>query len=174
MLFSGCTRPTYTTQELHEAERLSKETSVPIDEIRDQVVAKVDLFESVFSRYQQKEIASAIPQLYSDDAFLNDRIHSVSGSAAIGMYFDGTFEKMHKCEFIIHDKYFSSQDVFIRWTMRIQLSEGAKFMEFLGMSQLRFNAEGKIAYHQDFWDFSELMGEIRFVRSLVNYVKGRA
>ena len=105
---------------------------------------------------------------------MNDRIHSVTGNRAIARYFDSTFEKMHNSEFYIHDTTFGKKDVYIRWTMRIQLNEGDNFMEFLGMSQFRFNEEGRIIYHQDFWDFSELMGEIRVVRSIVNYIKKRA
>jgi limonene-1,2-epoxide hydrolase len=174
MLFSGCTNQSYTTKELQEAERRSRDKAVEIQAIYEKVRDQVDLFNGVFSRYKKEEIASAVPELYAEDAFLNDRIHSVTGNRAIAEYFDGTFEKMHKSEFHIHDTTFAKHDVYIRWTMRIQLKEGDKFMEFLGMSQFRFNEEGRIIYHQDYWDFSELMGEIRFVRSIVNYVKGRA
>lgn len=174
MLFSGCTSQSYTTKELQEAERRSRDKAVEIQAIHDKVKVQVELFNDVFSRYQKEEIASAVPELYAEDAFLNDRIHSVTGNRAIARYFDSTFEKMHKSEFYIHDTTFAKHDVYIRWTMRIQLKEGDKFMEFLGMSQFRFNEEGRIIYHQDYWDFSELMGEIRFVRSIINYVKGRA
>ncbi len=174
MLFSGCTNQTYTTKELLEAEQSSREKAVEIQSINEKIKAQVDLFNSVFSRYQKEEIASAVPVLYAEDAFLNDRIHSVTGSQAIADYFDGTFEKMNMSEFHIHDTTFARHDVYIRWTMRIQLNEGDPFIEFLGLSQLRFNEEGKIIYHQDFWDFSELMGKIRGIRTLVNYVKGRA
>lgn len=174
MIFSGCTSQSYTTKELLEAERDTKEKAIEIQVIQEKVKAQVDLFKGVFSRYEKEEIASTIPQLYAEDAFLNDRIHSVKGSQAIAKYFDGTFDKMHKSEFLIHDTTFAKNDVYIRWTMRIQLKEGDKFMEFLGMSQFRFNHDGKIIYHQDFWDFSELMGEIRVLRCIVNYVKGRA
>ena len=174
MIFSGCKSQTYTTKELLEAEQRSREKAVDIQSISEKVKAQVDLFNGVFSRYQKEEIASAVPELYAEDAFLNDRIHSVTGSHAIAEYFDGTFEKMHKSEFHIHDTTFAKHDVYIRWTMRIQLNEGDPFMEFLGLSQFRFNKEGEIIYHQDYWDFSELMGEIRLVRTIVNYVKGRA
>ena len=174
MLFSGCTSQSYTTKELQQAERRSRDMAVEIHAIQNDVKRQLKLFNDVFSRYQRKEIASAVPELYAEDAFLNDRIHSVTGNRAIARYFDSTFEKMHECEFHIHDTTFGKLDVYVRWTMRIQLSEGDEFMEFLGMSQFRFNQEGKIIYHQDYWDFSELMGEIRVLRSIVKYVKGRA
>ncbi len=174
MFFFGCTSQSYSTKEILEAERNSRDKAFEIQAIYDKVREQVDLFEGVFSRYTKEEIASAVPELYAEDAFLNDRIHSVTGNRAIAEYFDGTFEKMHKTEFLIHDTIFAKHDVYIRWTMRIQLKREDKFIELLGMSQFRFNEQGKIIYHQDFWDFSELMGEIRILRSLVNYVKGRA
>jgi len=174
MIFSGCTGQSYTTKELLEAEKQARKKAVEIQHLYDNVKDQMDLFNEVFSRYQQEELVPAVLNLYAEDAFLNDRIHSVRGNRAIAKYFDGTFEKMHKSEFDIHNTTFAKYDVYISWTMRIQLKEGDKFMEFLGMSQFRFDKEGKIIYHQDFWDFSELMGEIRFLRGLVNYVKGRA
>jgi len=174
MFLSGCTSPNYTTKELLEAEKSTRDQAVKIQKIRDIAKAQIDLFTAVFSRYQKEDIASAIPKLYAEDAFLNDRIHTVVGNRAIAEYFDGTFKKMYKTEFIIHDTVFAKRDVYVSWTMRIQLKAGKKFMEFMGMSQLRFNYEGKIIYHQDYWDFSELMGEISLLRPIVNYVKGRA
>lgn len=174
MLFSGCTSQSFTSKELLEAEQRSRNKAVEIQSINEKVKTQVDLFKEVFSRYQKEEIASAVTELYAEDAFLNDRIHSVTGNRAIAQYFDSTFEKMHKSEFHIHDTTLAKHDVYIRWTMRIQLKKGDKFMEFLGMSQFHFNEEGRIIYHQDYWDFSELMGEIRLIRTIANYVKGRA
>lgn len=174
MFFQGCTSQTYSTQELQKAEQDSRGKAVVIQTVYDKVKTQIDLFNGVFSRYQRDEIASAIPRLYAEDAFLNDRIHSVSGSDGIAKYFDSTFAKMHQSEFHIHDTIFGKYDVYIHWTMRIQLKEGDKFMEFLGVSQFRFNKDGKIIYHQDYWDFSELMSEFRLVRPIVNFIKGRA
>ncbi len=174
MFFSGGSNKSYTTKELLEAEKRSREKAIEIRDIEDKVKAQVQLFNGVFSRYQKEEIAAVVPELYAEDAFLNDRIHSVEGRGAIAKYFDGTFAKMHQSQFHIHDTTVAKYDVYIRWTMRIQLREGEEFMEFIGMSQFRFNQEGKIIYHQDFWDFSELMGQIPLLRTIVNYVKGRA
>lgn len=174
MSLLGCTSESYTTKELLEAEALSREKAVEIEAIEEKVKAQIDLFAGLFFRYERKEMAATLPKLYAKEAFLNDRIHTVRGSDAIIDYFDTTFKKMHKGEFRVHDTTFAKRDIYIRWTMRIQLKEGDKFMEFLGLSQLRFNQEGMIIYHQDYWDFSELMGELPLIRTLVNYVKGRA
>ena len=99
MIFSGCTGQSYTTKELLEAEKQARKKAVEIQHLYDNVKDQMDLFNEVFSRYQQEELVPAVLNLYAEDAFLNDRIHSVRGNRAIAKYFDGTFEKMHKSEF---------------------------------------------------------------------------
>lgn len=174
MFFSSCTQPPYTLEELEQANIHSKKEAVEINSYRSAIEPQIDLFISVFSAYNREEIAASIPDLYATDAFLNDRIHSVVGGKAIGAYFDASFDKMHAAKFEILEKIEGVSAAFLHWKMGIQLKEGAPFLEFLGMSELRFDKSGKIIYHQDYWDFSELMGEIRGLRSLVKFVKNRA
>jgi hypothetical protein len=123
MFFSGCSGPSYTTEEIANKEREYAAKAVEIEGNRDSIKENVDRFIEVFSRYKRNEIRLAVPKIYAADAFLNDRIHSVIGSDAIGAYFDPTFDKMHSCEFVIQDSFYSSHDVYLRWVMRIQLSE---------------------------------------------------
>lgn len=174
MFFSSCTSPTYTQADLLAKEKASAREAVAIDSIKEKAEKQMELFNGVFSRYEREEIAREVPNLYAENAFLNDRIHSANGQKAIAEYFDGTFAKMHNSEFIIHSTHYGEKEAYIHWTMRIQLKQGQEYMEFLGMSQFRFNQEAKIIYHQDFWDFSELMGYFSGSAALVNFIKGRA
>lgn len=171
MALTCCNTPPYTTKELLAAEKESQSKSVPLSGIRPRVEEQTKSFIEVFSRYDRKELAETIPLLYAEEAFLNDRIHSVVGMENIAAYFDATFEKMHRSEFIIQETTYGEKEVLLKWLMRIQLKPEKEFMEFLGMSALRFDQEGKIVYHQDYWDFSELLSHIGGVRWLINYSK---
>ena len=45
-------------------------------------------------------------------------------------------------------------DVFVRWTMHTEFTVMGQSctIQSIGMSHLRFNSEGKIILHQDYWD----------------------
>lgn len=172
---TGCsTNMTYQLEDLIQEQKESASHSVFIESNREKIDQTVATFIDVFQRYEQQELAQSIPDLYSSNAFLNDRIHSVRGMEKIAQYFDSTFEKMNDSDFTIHETIYGAKDVYLRWTMRIQLKESSPYHAFIGMSQFRFNEEGKIIYHQDYWDFSEILSTVRFVRSIVNIAKSRA
>lgn len=94
---------------------------------------------------------------YSDDAFLNDTLVTHRGAAGIEAYFVQTSQAMTHFEVSIDDIARSGPDHYVRWTMIFAapaLSKGEK-IHSTGISQVRFTADGKVAFHQDFWDSGE-------------------
>jgi len=94
---------------------------------------------------------------YSENAFLNDTLVTHRGAAEIEAYFVRTSQAMTHFEVSIDDMARSGPDHYIRWTMVFAapaLSKGEK-VHSTGISQVRFTADGKVAFHQDFWDSGE-------------------
>jgi len=94
---------------------------------------------------------------YSEDAFLNDTLVTHRGAAEIEAYFVQTSQAMTHFEVSIDDIARSGPDHYVRWTMIFAapaLSKGEK-IHSTGISQVRFTADGKVAFHQDFWDSGE-------------------
>jgi hypothetical protein len=54
----------------------------------------------------------------------------------------------------VKDVAVSGADVYVRWTMEIRAKNlaGGKPVVTEGVSQLRFDREGRIILHQDFWN----------------------
>ena len=174
MLSKYLPSPTYKNPDILQKAQQFEDASVEISPIKTQVVETIKELSKAFSNYEKKELLEALSITYAENAFLNDRIHSVSGKKAILDYFEGTFEKIQQAEFRFLDSAYETKGVYVRWVMRLQFRENQEFFEFLGVSHLRFNKEAKIIYHQDFWDFSELMAEIRFLKTFVNLAKSNA
>ena len=65
-----------------------------------------------------------------------------------------TGHQVDHLEVQIEDIALSKQDIYVRWVMRMQFSVMGKKVdsESIGISQLRFDEDGKIILHQDFWD----------------------
>jgi hypothetical protein len=94
---------------------------------------------------------------YSENAFLNDTLVTHRGAEDIEAYFVQTSRAMTHFEVSIDDMARSGSDHYIRWTMIFAapaLAKGEK-VHSTGISQVRFTADGKVAFHQDFWDSGE-------------------
>ena len=94
---------------------------------------------------------------YTEDAFLNDTLVTHRGNAEIEAYFIQTSQAMTHFEVSIDDVARSGSDHYVRWTMIFAapaLAKGEK-IHSTGISQVRFAADGRVAFHQDFWDSGE-------------------
>ncbi|MGJ8722962.1 MAG: nuclear transport factor 2 family protein [Roseibacillus sp.] len=91
---------------------------------------------------------------YAKEAYLNDTLVTHYGPEEIEAYFLKTADTMTEFEVTIDDVARSGDDHYFRWTMIFAAPKLAKGtpIHSVGMSQVRFNAEGKVVFHQDFWD----------------------
>ena len=46
----------------------------------------------------------------------------------------------------------SGANYYVRWTMEVRFKGARDSVFTIGMTQLRFNEQGLIVFHQDFWD----------------------
>jgi len=96
-------------------------------------------------------------KIYRADAYLDDALTTHRGAAAIEAYFLRTAASLTDCQVTIDDVSRSGPDHYVRWTMVISAKPlaGGNPVHSIGISQVRFDADGKVAVHQDFWDSGE-------------------
>jgi len=160
--------PKYTSKELYEEEQKSQRKAIAINKIQNQVNKTINTFVKVFSNYEKNELIKSMPDLYSNDAFLNDRIMSVYGLNAISNYYEDSFDKLDIIKFVINDVVLGKKEAYIHWVWHLNDSD------LLGISRIRFNKEGKIIYQQDYWDYSELIKENSILKPVINFAKSRS
>lgn len=169
----GCS-PTYTLKSLLKEAEETRESAIKISSNKGAIESTIKAFDIAFSAYTKESVISAIDVIYSENAFLNDRIHSVRGRDKIKEYFSSTFEKVDGASFSIQNITYGEKDVFLQWVMNIDFKGQKNESSFLGLSILRFDEEGKVLYHQDYWDYSELLSQIGVVKNIVNYAKKKS
>ena len=93
-------------------------------------------------------------KVYAADAFLDDTLATRHGAAEIEAYFAKTCGVITHCHVTIDDVARSGSDHYFRWTMEFSAPAlaGGESVHSTGISQVRFNADGKVTLHQDFWD----------------------
>lgn len=113
---------------------------------------------------------------YRSDAYLDDTLTTHHGAAAIEAYFLETAGSLTDSEVIIDDIARSGPDHYIRWTMIISAKPlaGGKPVHSIGVSQVRFDAQGKVAIHQDFWDSGEhFFGKLPVSGGIIGLIRKR-
>ena len=124
----------------------------------------------------QEYIENNTAKAYATDAYLDDTIVTHYGPDEIKKYFLATAETMTGFEVEILDHARSGPDHYIRWKMVFSAPKlgGGTPIHSVGLSQVRFTQDGKVAFHQDFWDSGKnIYGHIPIVGGLISIIRNR-
>lgn len=98
-----------------------------------------------------------VPRFYAADAEFKDPFNDVRGTEAIQHIFRHMFSQVAQPRFDVGSCFSGDDGAMLLWDFhfrsRAPLPE--KDMTVRGATHLRFNAEGKIVLHRDYWDAAE-------------------
>lgn len=136
--------------------------------------AALKRFNEFYAEYSVAAIKAGVREVYAEDAWFGDPFHVVEGIDDIEHYFLVMAEPVEECTFTVDSMQRSGSDYFSRWTMVLK-SKAVKGepIRAIGMSHVRYNAEGKIVFQQDYWDTSVMLDRIPVVGFWTRLVKGR-
>lgn len=108
--------------------------------------------------YEQRTRAFYAPQLY-----FNDTLTTLGSADQMVEHLGRLHDGGSRIDVEIDDVLTNGTDLFVRWTMDASFSAlgRARTSRTIGISQLRFDADGRVVLQQDFWDPVE--GLYRFV-----------
>jgi len=131
-------------------------------------------FEEFYADYSVEAIRAGVRDVYAEDAWFGDPFHIVEGVDAIEHYFVVMAEPVEQCTFTVDSMQRSGNDYFARWTMRLESSAAkGEIIETIGLSHVRYNAEGKVIFQQDYWDTSAMLDRLPVVGFWTRLVKGK-
>ena len=173
LLLGGCTSgPTDFAADYHKA--LAERPGVTISD-RAAAERAVGRFASLYGDLSEKNVAANVRDVYAPGAWFNDTIATEVGIDAIEKYLLKTARGAQKVEAKINDVAVSGSDVYARWTMEIRTKNlaGGKPIVTEGLSQLRFDDQGRIVLHQDFWNPSAgIYQHLPLLGPAIRYVNG--
>lgn len=114
----------------------------------------LDRFGRTFADLTADDVEERMRGLYADRLYFNDTLVTLESSAAVGDYMARTGEKLTISRVDIDQALRDGSDVFVRWTMHFETAAWGMKVEShsIGMTHLRFDDDGRIVLHQDFWD----------------------
>jgi steroid delta-isomerase len=94
---------------------------------------------------------------YSADAWFKDPFNEVRGLPAIQRIFRHMFTQVDEPRFVVCESLTEGNTAMLVWEFhfRIRLWGTRRAQTMRGASHLRFDAEGKVSYHRDYWDTAE-------------------
>jgi ketosteroid isomerase-like protein len=115
-------------------------------------------------------------EVYAADARFKDPFNEVVGVPAIREVFDHMYRSLDGPHFVVHDVVVQGDQCFLTWDFRFRFKRFAPQMQTVrGASHLRFDRDGRIAMHRDYWDVAEeLYEKLPAVGALMRWLKRRA
>lgn len=93
-----------------------------------------------------------IAKTYSDNLYFNDTLRTHTSATELAKYMEEMAERVHSIKIEFDDVIISDKDAYVRWSMAFKSKADSEPVSSIGMSHLRFNAQGKVILHQDYWD----------------------
>jgi ketosteroid isomerase-like protein len=139
-------------------------------------IQAIKRWQSLLGDLSTENVQGKVDAVYSADAFFNDTLKTLLGAAAIEDYLVETAELLDYGRVAFEDVAISGEDVYVRWRMvyRSKVLSKKQDIVTIGMTHLRFNRDGKVSLHQDFWDSTRgIFEHVPIVGAGIRMVKKR-
>jgi len=158
-------------QALHDTEAHENETLQPGSEKEQAAIA---LFVSLYTTYTEDNIRRHARDLYAPNAYYRDSFTEIQGVENIEAYLIQGTHIMQDLTFDLQDVAVHGGNYYFRWITRFSQKRKKNEVTHLpGMSHVRFNQEGKIIFHQDFWDAGVIYERLPIVGFFIRWLKKR-
>ena len=122
----------------------------------------------IFFENLQPSDVTRMADFYADDAYFCDPFNEVNTLAEIQKIFRDMFAKLQQPRFKILNTYLSEEGAVLVWEFSFQVKFWRNHTLLIqGNSVLKFDAQGKVNYHRDYWDSSaELYANLPIIGAL--------
>ena len=158
-------------QALHDTEPHEEETLQPGSEKER---AAIELFVALYTTYTEANVRRHVRDLYAHNAYYRDSFTEMQGVENIESYLIQGTHIMHDLTFDLQDVAVHDGNYYFRWITRFshKLNKD-KVTHLPGMSHVRFNKEGKIIFHQDFWDAGVIYERLPIIGFFIRLLQKR-
>jgi hypothetical protein len=178
-LLAGCGTPPTPLPALNASYERALERTAPLAAVLPPGSPEEQAAFARVQRYFDGMTAASVREqtatVYAPEGYLNDTLVGIDGAGRIEAYFAHTMENasLLKVEFL--DRAPAGADWYVRWRMTVVADglNGGRDVVTYGVSQLRFDGEGRLLIHKDFWDSGTgLHEQLPGVGSVVRRVRG--
>jgi hypothetical protein len=136
--------------------------------------ANIQAFVNLYNQLETINLADNVTKAYAEKLYFNDTVVTLHDRQALQKYLQHTQEALDSMQFEVLDTYEKNNDVLVRWSMRTQFTilGQQRDVHSIGISHLRFDSDGKIIVHQDYWDSTQgFYQHIPIIGELLRWIK---
>ncbi|MGC6605195.1 MAG: nuclear transport factor 2 family protein [Lentimonas sp.] len=136
--------------------------------------AMLNRVKGLFEVYTHDNLATNIVQVYADVVYFRDAFKQFNSASEIKDYMLAGLEPLEGAEFVFNNIARVGGDFYLDWTMRLDFKKTptGTWEESIGVTRMRFNSEGKVIFHQDYWDPTDIVyTRIPIAKQLIAFVK---
>jgi steroid delta-isomerase len=114
-----------------------------------------------------------LPLIYADDAYFRDPFNEVRGVHAIRALLEEMFARIEQPTFEILEVVQQGDSAFLVWNFdfRIRILQPRRLRRIHGTSHVRFDANGRVVWHRDYWDAAgELYMQLPVIGRLMRWL----
>jgi hypothetical protein len=181
LLLTGCAAPAPPVAELNASYEQALTRTAPLaadfEPGGDAERAALDRVQDYFTRLNPVAVRAKTAAVYAPGAYLNDTLAAVEGADAIESYFVGTTTRARLLDVRFLDRAKAGTDYYVRWRMTVEADglNGGQPVVTYGVTQFRFDGDGRVLIHKDFWDAGTgLYEQLPGIGGLVRRVRGSA
>jgi hypothetical protein len=111
-------------------------------------------FKVAYADLTDPRVGKKVRETYAERLFFNDTLHTFDQLDDLAAYMERTGAGLHESIVEVHHVIRDGADVYVRWTMEFKTRAVGRDIHSrsIGMTHLRFDADGRVVLHQDFWD----------------------
>ncbi|EUC69722.1 MAG: hypothetical protein AOY29_00115 [Alcanivorax borkumensis] len=117
----------------------------------------INRFAAFYNPLNATLIPEQIDSIYADPVYFNDTLVTLTARDELAAHLQATAEGLNSMSLTITKVINDGSDLYLRWVMdaRFTMLGSERLSRTIGISQLRFNAQGQVIFQQDFWDSSQ-------------------
>lgn len=130
--------------------------------------------EELYTNYSIKNLSEKMGKIYAEKIYFRDAFKQFDSTKDLISYMIKGLGAVEEAGFKFNHITRSSCDFFIEWSMHIKFKANTPYEKSIGMSRFRFDSEGKVIFHQDYWDPTTLIySKIPIAKQLIRFVQKR-
>ena len=137
--------------------------------------ADIDRVIRIFESLTEHSVAE-LGTIYAPDAFFVDPFNAVQGLDAVKQVFSPMFASLEHPHFVVTGKVVQANQCFLLWEFRFRFRSFRRQVDQVvpGTSHLRFDAQGRITHHHDYWDAAQgIYEKIPLIGGLLRWLRAR-
>jgi len=141
---------------------------------QSQEKAWIEKVQNAFSPFTPETTQKNFPIAYAENFYFRDAFHTFTDREEMVAYMVKSAEMSPGVTFEFSPVVREGIDFYLPWVMILPGKDGEEPQRSIGMSQLRFNEEGQVIFHQDYWDSADvLVPRVPVANGLIELVRRR-